>query len=112
MNVNLWNMTIACALRWGVASVGNILYWAWLTLYGKTFQAQGVHRWTTLFRGRNCEEEQHVAMINLFVKLWNNLVLVSNNYKRIVIELLWTVLNVISYIFNLNMDKWIPVNGT
>ena len=48
VNVNLWNMNIACALKWGVASVGNILYWAWLTLYGKTFQVQGVHRWTML----------------------------------------------------------------
>ena len=26
VNVNVWNMTIACALRWGVASIGNILY--------------------------------------------------------------------------------------
>ena len=23
VNVSLWNMTIACALRWGVASVGH-----------------------------------------------------------------------------------------
>ena len=40
--MKVWNMTIACALRWGVALVGNILYQAWLTLYGKTFQVQGV----------------------------------------------------------------------
>ena len=53
-----------------------------------------------------------MALINLFVKLWNNLVLVCNNGKRVVIELLRTVLNVISHIFNLNMDKWIPVKGT
>ena len=45
-----------------------------------------------------------MAFINLFVKLWNNLVLVCNNGKRVVIELLWIVLNVISHIFNLNMD--------
>ena len=100
------------ARRWGVASVGSLLYWAWLTLYGKTFQVQGVHRWTTLIQGRNCEERQHVALINLFVKLWNNLVLVCNDCKRVVIELLRTVLNVISHFFNLNMDKWLPVNGT
>ena len=110
--MNLWNMTIACALRWGVASVENILYWTWLILYGKTFQVQGVHRWTTLIRARNCEEGQHVALINLFVKLWNNLVLVCNNCKRVVIKLLRTVLNVNSHIFNLNMDKGILVNGT
>ena len=48
VNVNVWNMTIACTIRWRVASVGNTLYWAWLTFYGKTFQVQGVHRWTSL----------------------------------------------------------------
>ena len=101
--MKVWNMTIACALRYGVAFVGNILYWAWLTLYGKTFQVQGVHRWKTLFRGHNYEEGQHVALINHFVKLWNNIVPVCNNGKRVVIELLQTVLNVISHIFNLNM---------
>ena len=52
----------------GVASIGNILYWARLTLYGKTFQVQSVHRWTGLIRDRNCEEDQHVALINLFEK--------------------------------------------
>ena len=46
-----------------------------------------------------------MALINLFVILWNNLVLVCNNGKRVVIKLLWTVLNVISHIFNLNMDE-------
>ena len=51
-------------------------------------------------------------LINLFVKLWNNLVLVCNNGKRVVIELLQTILNVISHIFNLNMDEWIPVKDT
>ena len=53
-----------------------------------------------------------MALVNLFVKLWNNLVPICNNGKRVMIELLQTVLNVISHIFNLNMDKWIPVNGT
>ena len=107
----MWNMTIACTLRWGVASVGNIFYWVWLTLYGKTFQVHGVHLWTTLIRGRICEEGQHVALINLFVKLWNNLILVCNNSKRVVIKFLRTVLNVISHIFNINTDEGIPING-
>ena len=31
----LLSVSIACALRWGVASVEILLYWAWLTLYGK-----------------------------------------------------------------------------
>ena len=39
-----------------------------------------------------------MGLINLFVKLWNNLVLVCNNGKSVMIELLWTVLNVISHI--------------
>ena len=95
MNVNVWNMTIACALRWRVALVGGILYWVWLTLYGKTFQVQGLRRWTELIQGRNCEEGRRVALISLFVKLWNNLVPVCNNGKRVAIELLQIVLNVI-----------------
>ena len=53
-----------------------------------------------------------MALIILFVKLWNNLVHVCNNGKRVMIELLRIVLNVIPHIFNLNMDKWIPINGT
>ena len=36
-----------------------------------------------------------MVFINLFVKLWNNIVPVCNNGKRVVIELLRTVLNVI-----------------
>ena len=66
----------------------------------------------TLIGGRNCEEGQHVALINLFAKFWNNLVSICNNGKRVLINLLQTVLNVISHTFNLNMDKWILVNGT
>ena len=65
-----------------------------------------------LIQGRNCEEYQQMTLINLFVKIWNNLVPVCNNGKRVMIKLLRTILNVISHIFKLNMDKWIPVNGT
>ena len=36
-----------------------------------------------------------MALINLFVKLWNNLVPVCNIGKRVLIELLQTILNVI-----------------
>ena len=53
-----------------------------------------------------------MALIILFVKLWINLVPVYNNGKRVVIELLQIVLNVISHIFNLNIDKLIPINET
>ena len=48
-------MTIACAFRRRVASVGIILYLAWLTLYEITFQVRDMYWWTTLIRGRNCE---------------------------------------------------------
>ena len=41
-----------------------------------------------------------MALINLFVKPMNNLVPLCNNGKRVVIELLQTVLNVISHNFN------------
>ena len=46
-----------------------------------------------------------MALINLFVQLWNNLISVCNNGKRVVIKLLRTVLNIISCILNLNMEK-------
>ena len=59
-----------------------------------------------LIRGQNCEEIPIVALINIFVKLWNNLVLVYNNGKRIVIKLLRSGLKVISQIFNLNMETY------
>ena len=44
-----------------------------------------------------------MALINLFVKLWNNLVSVCNNGKRVVIKLLRTILNVISNILHVNL---------
>ena len=31
----LLSVSITCALRWGVAFVGILLYWVWLTLYRK-----------------------------------------------------------------------------
>ena len=37
----LLNVNISCALRWGVASIGILLYWAWLTLYGKNISDAG-----------------------------------------------------------------------
>ena len=39
-----------------------------------------------------------MALINIFVKTMENIVPVCNNGKRVVIELLRTVLNVISHI--------------
>ena len=46
-------VTIACALRWGVALVGDYHYWALLTPSRDTFQVQDSYQWTTLLRGRD-----------------------------------------------------------
>ena len=51
------------------------------------FQVQGLHRWTVLRRGRDCEEGRHVALINHFVQsAWDKQVLACVLYKRIVIK--------------------------
>ena len=46
MSVNDFeDYAIACALRWGVALVGDFLYWALLTpLWEKYFQVLEVHQ--------------------------------------------------------------------
>ena len=60
----------------------------WLTLYGKTFQVQGLHQWTALIRGQEVEESRPVADIVLFVKLWKELVLgYAYVCNRVVIKL-------------------------
>ena len=74
-------MNIACGLRWGVALVGGILYWAWQTLYGTTFQVQGVHRWSALSRGCDCEEGRHVALINPLCKNCLEQMMSLNSYS-------------------------------
>ena len=98
---------------------------------GQPFQVQGLHRWTTLKRGCDCEEGRHVALINHFVKsAWDKLVLacvlykrnvikffldycqysrVCNNGKRVVTEHLRTVLAYYSHIYNVNMDEWVLI---
>ena len=44
-----------------------------------------------------------MALINLFIKLSNNLVSVCNNGKRVMTKLLQTILNVISYILYVDL---------
>ena len=61
-------MTIACALRWGVASVGVFSIGHCSPHRGTPFQVQGVCRETTLTRGRHCEESRVVALVLTFVK--------------------------------------------
>ena len=71
----LWNMTIACALRWGVASVGFYSTRRSSPFMGPPFQVQGVHRCTALTRGRSYEESQVVVCIHFCKDVWNKLVL-------------------------------------
>ena len=80
-------------------------------LYGKTFQVQGIHLWTTLIRDRDVEESRPVASIVLFVKLWKKQFWHMHVY---VIEFLMK-LTVICFENNikslLNVAKRIPLNG-
>ena len=97
-------VSIACTLRWGVALVGCILYWAWLTLYGTSFQVQGVYWWTTLSRGRDCEEGRHVVMINPFCKKKKKKCSEQTSScmylcNIIVIKFFfWTIVNIVGYV--------------
>ena len=86
------DMTIACSLRWGVASIGVYSTRHCSPCRGTCFQVQGVYRETTLTRGRHCEEYRVVALVLTFVKY------IRTNYfdicfcvKRIVIKLLRTM---------------------
>ena len=84
----LWNRIITCALRWRVALVGSYSTGRGSPFMGKTFQVQGVHRWTALTRGRICEECRVVALLSFCKIFWNNLVLMCNICKSVVIKLL------------------------
>ena len=48
-----------------------------------------------LIQGCKGDEIRHLACLLLFVKFWNKLVLMSNLCKRVIIELLWAVNNII-----------------
>ena len=83
------DMTIACALRWGVASVGVYSTGHYSPHHGTPFQVQGVCKETELTRDRHCEESRVVALVLTFVKY------IRTNYfdicccvKSIVIKLL------------------------
>ena len=62
------NMTITCALRWGVASVGIFSTGRDSPFMEKIFQVQDRHWWMALIRGRSSTESRHMAFIILFVK--------------------------------------------
>ena len=61
-------MTIAYALRWGVAFVGVYSIRHCSPHRGTPFQVQGVCKETTLSRGRHCEESRVVALVLTFGK--------------------------------------------
>ena len=61
-------MTIACALRWGGASVGVYSIGNCSRRHGTPFQVQGVCRETTLTQGYHCEESRVVVLVLTFVK--------------------------------------------
>ena len=54
--------TIACALKWGVALVGDYHYWAHPVM-GPPFQVQVKCRLLTRIRDRTYEESRLVALI-------------------------------------------------
>ena len=85
-------MTIACALRWGVASIGVYSIGNYSPRHGTPFQVQGVCRETTLTRGCHCEESRVVAFVFAFVKyIRTNCFDICFYVKSIVIKLLRTM---------------------
>ena len=85
-------MTIASALRWGVAFVGVYSNWHCSPRRETPFQVQGVCREMVLTRGRHYKESRVVALVLTFVKY------IRTNYfdicfcvKSIVIKLLRTM---------------------
>ena len=54
----------------------------------ETFQVQNRHQWTVLIRGRDYEEGRHVALLPFCKIFLNNLVLMCNICKSVVIKLL------------------------
>ena len=55
-------MNIACAFRWGLASVGIFSTGRGSPYMGKTFQVLDIRRWTARIRGRKGEESPFVAL--------------------------------------------------
>ena len=85
-------MTIACALRWGIAYVGVDSTEHFSPHSGTPFQVQGVCNETTLTRGRHYEESRVVALVLTFVKyIRTNSFDICFFVKSIVIKLLRTM---------------------
>ena len=85
-------MTIACALRWGLAYVGVYFTKHCSPCHRTHIQVQGVCRKAMFTRGRHCEESWVMALVLTFVKY------IRTNYfdiyfcvKSIIIKLLRTM---------------------
>ena len=62
------DMTIACALRWAIASIGVYSTGHCSPHHRTPFQVQGMCKETKLTRGHHCEESHVVALVLTFVK--------------------------------------------
>ena len=86
------DMTIACALRWGVASVRVYSIRHCLPRHGTPFQVQGVCKETALTRGCHCEESRVVDLVLTFVKyIRTNCFDICFYVKSIVLKLIRTM---------------------
>ena len=85
-------MTIACALRRGVASVGIYSIGHCSPRHETPFQVQEVYKETSLTRGCHCDENWVVALVLTFVKyIRTNCFDICFCVKSIVIKLLRTM---------------------
>ena len=85
-------MTIACVLRWKVASVGVYSTRNCSPHRGTPFQVQGVCKEMALTRDCHCEESRVVALVLTFVKyIRTNCFDIYFCVKSIVIKLLRTM---------------------
>ena len=86
------DMIIACALKWGVASVGVYSTGYCSPHCGTPVQVQGVCSETTLTQDRHCEESRVVALVLTFVKYIRTKCFdICFCVKSIVIKLLRTI---------------------
>ena len=84
----LLDVNISCGLRWRVASIGILLYWAWLTLYGKNISGAGQTLMGNSHPDCEYEESQIVAYESLMGCFAMYLLC-----KSVLIKPLWVVFN-------------------
>ena len=85
--------TIACAVRWGVASIGVYSIGHFSPRRGTPFQVQGVCKETTLTQDRHCKKSRVMVLVFTFVKYIRiNCFDICFFVKSIVIKLLRTMI--------------------